>query len=33
MQTVIRRWYEMLRIYSVNGHEAPMADYIANVLK
>ena len=33
MQTVIRRWYEMIGIYSVNGHEAAMADYIANVLK
>lgn len=33
MQTVIRRWYEMIGIYSVNGHEAAMADYIVNVLK
>lgn len=33
MQTVIRRWYEMIGIYSVNGHEVAMADYIANVLK
>lgn len=33
MQTVIRRWYEMIGIYSVNGNEVAMADYIVNVLK
>ena len=33
MEPIIQRWYDMIRINSVNGHEAPMADYIAAALK
>ena len=33
MQTVIRRWHEMIGINSVNGHEVDLADYMARVLE
>ena len=33
MEPIIQRWYDMIRINSVNGHEAPMADYIAAALE
>ena len=33
MDTIIQRWYDMIRINSVNGHEADMADYVAGQLR
>lgn len=33
METIIKRWYDMVRIRSVSGHEADMADYIAGELR
>ncbi len=33
MKNIIRRWYDMIRINSINGHEVDLADYIANELK
>ena len=33
MERILQRWYDMLSINSVNGHEAAMADYVANVLR
>ena len=28
MEKIIKRWYDMIRINSVNGHEVNLADYI-----
>ena len=33
MERILQRWYDMISICSVNGHEAQMADYVANVLR
>ena len=33
MERILQRWYDMISIRSVNGHEAQMADYVANVLR
>ena len=33
MERILQRWYDMVSIRSVNGHEAQMADYVANVLR
>ena len=33
MERILQRWYDMIAIRSVNGHEAAMADYVANVLR
>ena len=33
MERILQRWYDMISINSVNGHEAAMADYVANVLR
>lgn len=33
MEKIIKRWYEMIGINSVNGHEVDMADYIAEELR
>ncbi len=33
MEKIIQRWYDMIRINSVNGHEVNLADYIANQLR
>ena len=33
METIIQRWYDMIRINSVNGHEVDMADYVAGQLR
>ncbi len=33
METIIQRWYDMIRINSVNGHEVDMADYVAEQLR
>lgn len=33
METIIKRWYDMIRINSVNGHEVNLADYIAKELR
>ena len=33
MERILQRWYDMICIRSVNGHEAQMADYVANVLR
>ena len=33
MERILQCWYDMISIRSVNGHEAQMADYVANVLR
>lgn len=33
MERIIKRWYDMVRINSVNGHEVDLADYIAEELR
>ena len=33
MEKIIKRWYDMIRINSVNGHEVNLADYIAKELR
>lgn len=33
MESIIKRWYDMIRINSVNGHEVDLADYIAGELR
>lgn len=33
MERILQRWYDMISIRSVNGDEAQMADYVANVLR
>lgn len=33
MQTVLQRWYDLIRIDSINGHEVNAAKYIADVLE
>ena len=33
MERILQRWYDMISIRSINGHEAQMADYVANVLR
>ncbi|MDR3295802.1 MAG: M20/M25/M40 family metallo-hydrolase [Clostridiales Family XIII bacterium] len=33
MDRIIKRWHEMIRINSVNGHEVNLADYIAKELR
>ena len=33
MERILQRWYDMIAIRSVNGHETAMADYVANVLR
>ncbi len=33
MEKIIKRWYDMVRIPSVTGHEADMADYVAGELR
>lgn len=33
MEKLIKRWYDMIRIHSVNGHEVNLADYIAKELR
>ena len=33
MSKVIDRWFDMIRINSINGHEVDLADYIAGQLK
>lgn len=33
MEKVIQRWYDMIRINSINGHEVDLADYIAHELR
>ena len=32
MEKIIKRWYEMIHINSINGHEVELADYIAEEL-
>ena len=32
MEKIIKRWYDMIRINSVSGHEVNLADYIAKEL-
>ena len=33
MERILQRWYDLIAIRSVNGHEAQIADYVANVLR
>lgn len=33
MEKVIQRWYDMIRINSINGHEVDLADYVARELR
>ena len=33
MDKIIKRWYDMIRINSINGHEVNLADYIAKELR
>ena len=33
MSKVIDRWFDMIRINSINGHEVDLPDYIAGQLK
>ena len=33
MEKIIKRWYDMIRINSVSGHEVNLADYIAKELR
>lgn len=33
MEKIIQRWYDMIRINSVNGHEVELADYVAGQLR
>ena len=33
MEKIIKRWYDMIRINSVNGREVDLADYIAEELR
>lgn len=33
MEKIIKRWYDMISINSVNGHEVDLADYIAEELR
>lgn len=33
METILQRWYDMIGINSVNGHEVDLADYIAGELR
>ena len=33
MEKIIKRWYDMIRINSINGHEVNLADYIAKELR
>ena len=33
MEKIIQRWYDMIRINSVNGHEVDLADYVAKELR
>ena len=32
MEKVIQRWFDMIKINSINGHEVDLADYIAKEL-
>lgn len=33
MDKIIKRWYDMIRINSINGHEVNLADYVAKELR
>lgn len=33
MEKIIERWYDMIRINSISGHEVDMADYVAGELR
>lgn len=33
MEKIIKRWYDMIRINSINGHEVNLADYVAKELR
>lgn len=33
MEKIVQRWYDMIRINSVNGHEVDLADYVAKELR
>ena len=33
MDTIIKRWYDMIKIDSIDGHEKYIADYISGELE